>query len=67
MDQADLHTQLLNMMADLDETGVLELVQARLQAGDDPLKIIARLESRQRLAKHMVGLRFEAEVALPRL
>ncbi|MBI5565459.1 MAG: folate-binding protein YgfZ [Chloroflexi bacterium] len=28
-------------------------------------EIIARLESRQRLAKHLVGLRFEAEVALP--
>jgi folate-binding protein YgfZ len=28
-------------------------------------EIIARLESRQRLAKHLVGLRFEAEVVLP--
>ena len=28
-------------------------------------EIIARLESHQRLAKHLVGLRFEAEVALP--
>ena len=28
-------------------------------------EIIARLESRQRLAKHLVGLRFDAEVTLP--
>ncbi len=28
-------------------------------------EIIARLESRQRLAKHLVGLRFDAEITLP--
>ena len=28
-------------------------------------EIIARMESRQRLAKHLVGLRFDAEVTLP--
>ena len=55
MDQADLHTQLLNMMADLDETGVLELVQARLQTGDDPLKIIDDCNEGMR----QVGQRYE--------
>jgi methylmalonyl-CoA mutase cobalamin-binding domain/chain len=55
MDQLDLHTQSLNLMADLDETGLLDLVQKRIQAGDDPLKIIDDCNEGMRL----VGKRYE--------
>ncbi len=55
MDQLDLHTQILNLMADLDETALLDLVQKRIQAGDDPLKIIDDCNEGMRL----VGQRYE--------
>ena len=55
MDQTDLHTQFLNLMADLEETALLDLVQKRLKAGDDPLKIIEECNEGMRL----VGQRYE--------
>ncbi|MDR3576961.1 MAG: cobalamin-dependent protein [Anaerolineaceae bacterium] len=55
MDQKDLHTQLLNLMANLDETALLDLVQKRIKAGDDPLKIIDDCNEGMRL----VGQRYE--------
>src|SRR5271169_5789725 len=55
MDQTDLHTQLLNLMANLDETALLDLVQKRIKAGDDPLKIIDDCNEGMRL----VGQRYE--------
>jgi methylmalonyl-CoA mutase cobalamin-binding domain/chain len=55
MDPLDLHTQSLNLMADLEETALLELVQQRIKAGDDPLKIIADCNEGMRL----VGQRYE--------
>jgi methylmalonyl-CoA mutase cobalamin-binding domain/chain len=55
MDQTDLHTQFLNLMADLEENALLDLVQKRLKAGDDPLKIIEECNEGMRL----VGQRYE--------
>lgn len=55
MDQSDLHNQLMTLMADLEETAVLDRVQQRIQAGDDPMKILEECNEGLRL----VGQRYE--------
>ena len=40
MNDSKSNSQLAKLVADLEEDIVLELVQQRLEAGDDPLKII---------------------------
>jgi methanogenic corrinoid protein MtbC1 len=55
MNQPDLHNQLMNMMADLDEDALLDLVQQRIAQGDDPLQIIEYCNEGMRL----VGKRYE--------
>jgi methanogenic corrinoid protein MtbC1 len=52
----DQPSQLVQLLAELDEDAVLELVRQRLVAGDDPLDIIE--ECNQGL--QMVGKRYEA-------
>jgi len=48
--------QLKQMMSDLEEEAVLQIVQARLEAGDDPLAILN--DCREGMA--LVGKRYEA-------
>ena len=40
MKTAKARDQLIGLLADLDEEAVLQLVQQRIAAGDDPLQII---------------------------
>jgi methylmalonyl-CoA mutase cobalamin-binding domain/chain len=55
MQTADPNSQLANLMAELEEDAALNLVKQRIQAGDDPLKIIDECNEGMR----EVGLRYE--------
>jgi methanogenic corrinoid protein MtbC1 len=55
MNLPDIHNQLMNLMADLDENAVLDLVQRRIDQGDDPLQLIEDCNEGMRL----VGQRYE--------
>ena len=51
-----MNDQLATAMADLDEATVLKLVQAKLDAGENPIAILASC----REGMVLVGKRFEA-------
>jgi methanogenic corrinoid protein MtbC1 len=51
----NVHQQLISELADLNEEVVLQMVQERLEAGDDPLQIIEDCNTGMRL----VGERYE--------
>jgi len=55
MSKPNSHSRLAELVAELEEDTVLELVRQRLQAGDDPLKIINECNEGMRL----VGQRYE--------
>lgn len=55
MSKSTLENRLAQLVADLEEDQVLELVRQRLEAGDDPLKIIGECNEGMR----EVGLRYE--------
>ncbi|MBN1584319.1 MAG: cobalamin-dependent protein [Anaerolineae bacterium] len=55
MNKSDKHTLLVNNLVDLEETSVLALVKARVQAGEDPFEIIEDAQQAMRL----VGERYE--------
>jgi methylmalonyl-CoA mutase cobalamin-binding domain/chain len=55
MSKPHVNSQLAQLVADLEENTVLELVQQRLKAGDDPLHIIAECNEGMRI----VGQRYE--------
>src|SRR5512135_3368506 len=56
MKTAKTREQLINLLADLDEEAVLQLVQKRIKAGDDPLQIIEDCNEGMQL----VGQRYES-------
>ena len=55
METSNLNSQLAQLVADLEEDVVLELVEKRISAGDDPLQIIDECNEGMR----EVGLRYE--------
>ncbi len=55
METSNLNSQLAQLVADLEEDAVLELVEKRISAGDDPLQIIDECNEGMR----EVGLRYE--------
>jgi methylmalonyl-CoA mutase cobalamin-binding domain/chain len=55
MQTSNPNSQLARLMADLEEDAVLQLVDQRIKAGDDPLKIIDECNEGMR----EVGLRYE--------
>ena len=55
METPNLNEQLAQLVANLEENAVLELVDQRILAGEDPLKIIAECNEGMR----EVGLRYE--------
>jgi methylmalonyl-CoA mutase cobalamin-binding domain/chain len=55
METSNLNSQLARLVADLEEDAVLQLVDQRIKAGDDPLKIIDECNQGMR----EVGLRYE--------
>jgi methanogenic corrinoid protein MtbC1 len=55
MQSVDDQTQLIHLLADLQEEAVLDLVNKRIDAGDDPLQIVEECNEGMRL----VGKRYE--------